>query len=294
MRSLYVVQPGPLATVQDAGRPGFAHLGVPRSGALDVAAYELANRLVGNPAGLAALEATFGGLVLRADAVVTVAVTGALAALTVAGRECAWGEPVPVGAGELVEIGPPRWGVRSYLGVSGGIAAASVLGSRSTDTLSGIGPEPLRAGLTLGVGTAKRPPRPVDVAIFRPPPQPHILRMRLGPRDDWFGDRALRTLAESEYVVSHQSNRVAVRLRGETLPRRYTAELPSEGIVSGSVQVPSDGAPLVFLNDHPTTGGYPVVGVVDADALSDCAQLGAGDRVRFAPRAEAAGRPPAR
>jgi biotin-dependent carboxylase-like uncharacterized protein len=276
-RALHVVDPGPLSTVQDAGRPGHAHLGVPRSGWLDGPAARLANRLVGNDADAAVIESTVGGVELRADGAVTVAVTGAAAPVTVDGRGAAWGEPLSLRPGQVVRVGPARVGVRSYVAVSGGIHVPPVLGSRATDVLSGLGPAPLSAGDVLPVGTG-RSPRPLDAP--RLPRLDGVLRVDPGPRADWL-DGGVQRLLEGAWQVTADSNRVGLRLAGEALPRARTGELPSEGIVLGGVQVPPDGQPLVFLADHPTTGGYPVAAVVLADDLWQCAQLRPGDVVRF-------------
>ena len=282
MRTVEILDAGPLTTVQDAGRPGYAHLGVPRSGALDGPAYELANRLVGNGAGQAVLEVTVGGLRLRAGQAMSVAVTGAPGAVSVGGRGGAWGQPLAVAAGEELAVGRPSWGVRSYLAVGGGFAVEPVLGSCSTDVLSGLGPPTVRAGDVLAVGDPTGAVAAVDVALFERLPDPVGLRVLAGPRDDWFSAEALDALATAEFAVAAESNRIAVRLAGPPLTASRREELPSEGIVLGAVQVPPDGQPLIFLNDHPTTGGYPVIGVVCAADLPACAQLAAGDAVRFA------------
>lgn len=273
-----VLKAGPLTTVQDAGRPGFAHLGVPRAGALDGPALRLANRLVGNAPDAAGLEVTAGGCSLRLEKAGTVALTGACAALTVGGRPAGFGMPLPVPAGAVVTVGPARYGVRSYLAIGGGIAVAPVLGSRSTDTLSGLGPAPLRDGDRLPLGA---PPAPstVDFVPWRPPPHEIQLRITLGPRDDWFTAEAVEALLSTAYTLSPVSNRVGARLTGATLTRAVAAELPSEGVVLGAVQVPASGQPLIFLADHPTTGGYPVIGVVDD--VTPLAQAVPGTTVRF-------------
>jgi biotin-dependent carboxylase-like uncharacterized protein len=269
---------GPLTTIQDLGRPGLAHLGVPRSGALDAPALALANRLVGNPVDAAGLEVTMSGCSFRVTAPVTIAVTGAPARITVEGRNHGYGEPVALRAGALVTIGPPIASVRTYVAVAGGIDVAPVLGSRSTDTLSGLGPPRVRDGDVLSIGNALAEPVTVD---FIPPPTngPLRLRIRYGPRDDWF-TRAARQLLETPYTMSMDSNRVGARLAGPALERiDARRQLPSEGIVAGAVQVTADGRPLVFLADHPTTGGYPVIAVVDAADLPRLAQARPGDTV---------------
>jgi biotin-dependent carboxylase-like uncharacterized protein len=274
-----VVRAGALTTVQDLGRPGWAHLGVPRSGALDPSALRLANRLVGNPETAAALETTMTGCTLRLRRAGTVAVTGAPAVLRVAGRPVDAGGPVAVPAGALVELGPARHGVRSYLAVAGGIAVEPVLGSRATDTLSGLGPAPLRDGDTLPVGPVTAGPAPVDFLPTVSTPAQLDLPIRLGPRHDWFTPAAVRTLLSTAYTVGMMSNRVGARLAGTALPRAVAGELPSEGVVLGAIQVPADGQPLIFLADHPTTGGYPVIAVLD-DVLP-LAQARPGTVVRF-------------
>jgi biotin-dependent carboxylase-like uncharacterized protein len=279
-RTLTVVDAGPLTTVQDAGRPGLAHLGVPRSGFLDAPAARLANRLVGNDPDAALLETTAGGVTLRADVALTVGVTGAVADVRVDGHGAAWGEPLSVSAGTVLDVGPARAGVRSYVAVSGGLVVPEVLGSRSADSLSGLGPAPLADGDVLPVGPA-HPPQPVDAP--RLPTADGVLRVSEGPRAAWVAG-GVRRLAERTWTVQTDSNRVALRLVGEPLGRAREGELPSEGLVLGAVQVPPDGQPLVFLADHPTTGGYPVVAVVAIEDLWQCAQLRPGEAVRFRTR----------
>ncbi|MGW3910874.1 5-oxoprolinase subunit C family protein [Streptomyces sp. NPDC005070] len=280
-RALAVVRAGALTTVQDQGRPGHAHLGVPRSGALDAPAAALANRLVANPAGAAVLETTVDGCALRPRSTVTVAVTGAPCPVRVAGRPVAWGAPVRVPAGALVDIGSARAGLRSYVAVSGGVAVDPVLGSRSTDLLSGLGPPPLTDGTVLPLGSPGTLHARVDVVPHRAPPAELVLRVTLGPRDDWFTEAALRTLTTRAYRVSSASNRIGLRTEGPSLERAVSGELPSEGLVLGAVQVPPDGRPVVFLADHPTTGGYPVVAVVRPADLPAAAQAVPGTPVRF-------------
>jgi biotin-dependent carboxylase-like uncharacterized protein len=197
------------------------------------------------------------------------------------GRAVAFAEPVTVRAGARVEVGPARHGVRSYLAVAGGLAVEPVLGSRSTDTLAGLGPPRLAAGAVLPLGRPQARPAPADVHAVRRTRGPVVLRFRTGPRRDWFAADAVQRLTAAAYTVTVDSNRVALRLDGTVLERSREGELPSEGIVLGAVQVPPSGRPLVFLNDHPTTGGYPVLGVVRPDDLDACAQLRPGEQVSF-------------
>ncbi|MGW2744634.1 5-oxoprolinase subunit C family protein [Streptomyces sp. NPDC001450] len=280
-RALVVVRAGALTTVQDRGRPGYAHLGVPRSGALDPGAAALVNRLAGNPPDAAVLETTLNGCALRPRSTVTVAVGGAPCPVTVSGRPAAWGAPVVVPAGALLEVGAAVAGVRAYVAVSGGIAVEPVLGSRATDLLSGLGPAPLADGTVLPLGTPVGPPARVDAVPQPGPPAELVLRVTPGPRDDWFTARAVRDLTTRAYQVSSASNRIGLRTEGPALERARTGELPSEGMVLGAVQVPPDGRPVVFLADHPTTGGYPVIAVVRAADLPAAAQAVPGTPVRF-------------
>ncbi|MBE1537950.1 5-oxoprolinase subunit C family protein [Actinomadura algeriensis] len=277
-----VVRPGPLATVQDLGRPGLAHLGVPRSGAADERALRLANRLVGNPEGAAGVELTLGGAVLRFHRAAWVAVTGAAVPLRIEGRAHGTNAPCHVPSGAVVEFGVPASGLRSYLAVRGGVEVGKVLGSRSADLLSGLGPAPLKADDRLPLGPVTGlDPITVDIAPGASMPETPVLRVLPGPRDGWFTPDALRTLTSAVYEVSPDSNRVGVRLDGPALQRSRQGELGSEGMVTGSVQVPPSGLPIVFLADHPTTGGYPVIAVLASVSVPDAAQLRPGRRVRF-------------
>lgn len=277
--SLVVLDPGALTTVQDRGRFGFAHLGVPRAGALDAPAAALANRLVGNGPDAAVLETTLTGVTVRLDRAATIAVTGASCPVTVDGRAVSHSEPVSVRAGSTVTVGRATTEVRSYLAVGGGIAVPLVLGSRSTDTLAWIGPARLQAGDVLPLGSPTASPAPADVAVRRTAGR--VLRIVPGPRADWIDAAAWRRLDGATYTVDPASNRIGLRLAGPVLERARSGELASEGIVLGAVQLPPSGQPVVFLHDHPVTGGYPVIGVVEPDDLAVCAQLRPGVAVEL-------------
>jgi KipI family sensor histidine kinase inhibitor len=336
--TIEVIRPGPLATVQDLGRPGFGHLGVPYAGAADAASLQLANRLVGNPDGAAGLELTLGRAALRFPAGAWVAVTGAPAPVTLepgppeapggaavpespggeqaeaaaaghepegaaAGHEpegaAAGHEPgnavardVPHGiafrvpAGGMVRVGAPPAGLRCYLAVRGGVDVPPVLGSRSADLRSGLGPAPLRPGGLLPVGDlqattdaeawAGTPPTAVPAAG-----QAAVLRVIPGPRDDWFAPGALQQLCEAVYLVTPASDRTGLRLDGPELPRARVEELLSEGVATGALQVPHGGRPILLLADHPVTGGYPVIATVVSADIGLAGQLRPGSRVRF-------------
>ncbi|MGC9380332.1 biotin-dependent carboxyltransferase family protein [Streptomyces sp. MH13] len=280
-RAIAVVRAGALTTVQDRGRPGHAHLGVPRSGALDAPAAALVNRLVGNPPDAAVLETTLTGCALRPRCAVTVAAGGAPCPVTVEGRPAPWGAPVAVPAGALLDVGAADSGVRTYVAVTGGVLVEAVLGSRSTDLLSGLGPPPLTDGMVLPLGRPHGPHARVDVTPQPAPPTELVLHVAPGPRADWFTPEAVRTFVSRTYRVSPAGNRIGLRMDGPALYRSRTGELPSEGMVLGAVQVPPDGRPVVFLADHPTTGGYPVIGVARATDLPAAAQAVPGTPVRF-------------
>jgi KipI family sensor histidine kinase inhibitor len=365
-----VLRPGPLATIQDLGRPGLGHLGVPASGAADAASLRLANRLAGNPPSAAGVEFTLGRAELRFQTAAVVAVTGAPVRLAVrsgpAGREAEmlFATAFSLKAGSVLSLGSPPAGLRTYLAVRGGIECAAVLGSRSADLLSGLGPGPLRAGDLLSIGQPAQPaqlaqparptaagagqpaqpgtpaeperpsepgqqksapagwperapgqPAPGQPAAGQPAagqaasqraadqraPEPDraaeraehgprrlpgrgevaVLRVLAGPRDDWFSADAMAALRTGSYAVTAASNRTGLRLAGQPLPRRRAGELPSEGVVTGSLQVPPDGQPILLLADHQVTGGYPVIAVVRSADLGLAAQLRPGHEVRF-------------
>ncbi|SED03294.1 biotin-dependent carboxylase uncharacterized domain-containing protein [Nocardioides exalbidus] len=278
MSALEVVDPGPLSTLQDLGRRGWAHLGVPRAGALDRGAAALARRLVGGGVDDAVVETTMGGTTLLVHRAVTLAVTGAACDVAVGGRAVAHSAPVTAPAGSLVTVGPATSGVRSYVAFAGGVDEPPVLGSRSTDTLAWVGPPRLAAGQVLDLGVPGVLPEPPDVVVVRR--RERVVRLARGPRADWLDDAAWAALDRATYAVAADSDRIGLRLDGPPVVRR-DGELPSEGIVLGGVQLPPSGQPVVFLADHPTTGGYPVVAVVEDDDLDLCAQLRPGDEVEL-------------
>jgi biotin-dependent carboxylase-like uncharacterized protein len=276
-----LLEPGALTTIQDLGRPGYASLGVPHSGAADVPAFLLANRLVGNADNAAALEVTLGGLAVRLVDAATLALTGAPCPTSGDGRAVPVLAPVSLPSGTVLRLGLPAVGLRTYVAVRGGIAVDPTLGSRSTDVLSGLGPRALAAGDLLPIGQEEIAEITVDVAPVDPVPRGTSVRILPGPRVDWFGPDTLSVLCSGAYVVAPASDRVGVRLTGPGLERVRQEELPSEGLVTGAVQIPPDGQPVVFLADHPVTGGYPVPAVVVAADLPVVAQARPGDALRF-------------
>jgi biotin-dependent carboxylase-like uncharacterized protein len=277
-----VISCGPLATIQDLGRYGYGHLGVPRSGPVDAPSHRFANRLVGNATSAATIEALRGGLTLQFVHPATFAICGAPAAAWLSGRPIASGSPVWAPRGATLSIDTPVFGHWSYLAFRGGIDVTPQLGSRSTDTLSGLGPAPLAAGDELPIGDAiAGPVRAVDVPRALDLDVVVELEVTTGPRFDWFTSDAHTRIADSVWTLSSEINRVAARLTGPTLELAKPRELPTEGIQIGSIQVPPSGQPIVHLANHPPTGGYPVIGIVDETMLPRLAQALPGTPVRF-------------
>lgn len=281
---LEVLSTGPLALPEDLGRRGHAGIGVGRSGAADRGALRLANRLVANPEGFAAIEITFGGLEVVAHGCdAWIAVTGAPAPLSVDGSAAAARSVVLLRDGQHLAVGQPEHGLRSYLAVRGGFDVAETLGSRSSDIMSDIGPGALAVGDLLPIGPAPSDFPALDLAPAAPAPEGIVtLGVVRGPRDEWIDDVDL--LVNETWSASDRSNRVGMRLEGQRLAHRSDRrddQLPSEGAYRGAIQVPPGGQPVVFLADHPVTGGYPVVGVViDAD-VDRAAQVRPGQSLRF-------------
>ncbi|RMI32302.1 5-oxoprolinase subunit C family protein [Nocardia stercoris] len=285
MTELRVVRSGTLCTVQDLGRPGWFHAGVGVSGAADRRSLTLANRLVGNDESAAVLECLLGGMEVETAADAVLAVTGAPVPLTVDGRAEPTDSVLFLRAGQRMRIGVASAGLRCYVAVRGGVDVPPVLGSRSRDTLAGLGPEPLRAGAVVPIGRPGRGWPNVDVAPVPPVTSgPVTARVILGPRDDWF--RRPRDLFAGSWRVSTDTDRVGARLdrvSGPALTRLDAGELPTEGMALGAIQVPPSGQPVVFLADHPITGGYPVIGTVVADDVDLLAQARPGQRIVFRP-----------
>lgn len=286
--SLTVLTPGLMSSLQDLGRHGNGGVGVPSSGAADRGSHDLANRLVGNDPDAATIESTLGGLRLQAECDLVVAVTGARARVfTISDIGCTRPRPLNTAfclrAGEKIMLDAPEVGLRNYLAVRGGIDAPLVLGSRSRDFLSNLGPAPLVAGNSFDVGNAAK--RPVEAGALPDAtelgPQAS-LRITLGPHKEWFNHQSVSRLLGQRWSVKSSSNRVGLRITAaEPLIFKRLDEFPTEGMVAGALQVPPAGQPVVFLRDHPVTGGYPVIAVVIPADLDRAAQLPPGGTIRF-------------
>lgn len=282
-RWVEVERPGFLSLLQDEGRRSTAAMGVPHAGPADPRSFRLANRLVGNADDATSLEITVSGPALRFAGPAHIAVVASAAdgaELTVDGLPCPDGAVVPVGAGQLVEIGRIRVGLRAYLAVAGGFDTPRTVGSRSSDVLVGLGPGPLAVGDRLSLG---RPTRPHGV-LTHPGPRDgrtaSAIRVLAGPHP--MGGVAWEHLTTRTWTVTADSNRVGVRLTGsDPLPVDRSPSIPSTGMVTGAIQVPPDGRPIVLMPDHATVGGYPVIGCVISADLAALGQLRPGDTVRF-------------
>jgi antagonist of KipI len=279
--SVEILRAGMLTTLQDRGRSGYAMLGVGTAGAMDDVAYRLANALVGNPPGAAALEITLTGPRLRFEAAATIALTGA-------------GHPgvpmwqaVCVEAGDVLDIGAARHGARAYLAIAGGFATASVLGSASTDVNAALGGRPLREGdrIETGVGHAPAASR----ATWSLDPRPWFdadpgtpIRLIRGTHFDALDAASRIALFEHAFRIAPDSNRAGFRLDGPRLALAAPLELVSEPLAAGTLQLPPGGQPIALMAEHPTVGGYPRIGHVAAVDLARLAQRKPGDTVRFA------------
>ncbi len=273
-----ITNQGIASSFQDLGRLGCSHLGVGRSGAADRPSHRLANRLAGNDDSAATIESC-GGLGLRFHRAAAVAITGAQGAIDVRhGPPMAINAVTYLPAGADLTLRPPSEGLRYYVAVRGGFDVQPVLGSRSFDSLAGLGPR-LQSGDRVAIGDHPDTPLATDLG-FRPPLTDQI-RVSDGPRHDWFTDEAWTILTTQPFVVSPSGNRVGARLNGTALERREIRELLSEGLVEGAIQVPPDGQPIVMLADHPVTGGYPVIAVVSPDDLPSVVQARPGTALRF-------------
>ncbi len=290
---LKVLDSGIGSTVQDCGRRGYGHLGVPRAGAADAASAARANALVGNPAASALIESLVGpaapGLVLRLGAPRTVAVCGARAEVTVDGIPARQDVPLHLGAGAELRLGRGLSGLRVYVAVAGGIDVEPVLGSRSTDTLSGLGPARLQPGDVLPLGAPGKStttgPAFATPAIPTPafPTTGEVIRLGVtpGPRYDWLDRSGLATLTGTPFEVSSAADRTGVRLAGPPITLAGESQLPSEALVAGAVEIAGGGSAIVMLRNHPTTGGYPVVAVLDDPDVDLLAQCPPGIKIRF-------------
>jgi allophanate hydrolase len=286
---LKVLAPGVHTTVQDLGRAGYQAIGVPVSGALDGINLRLANALAGNPPGAPALEVLIGGPILEIAAdTVRVALTGAGASLAIGPEKARLdtGQSVTLPLGEIIEVVAGRQSACCYLAVEGGVAVPLVLGSASTyvrAAIGGLDGRALRQGDFVPMAMARASDRP-ELRLPSPVPatggQP--IRVVLGPQQDFFAEEAVTTLLDSEYRVSHSADRMGMRLDGPLLQHRRGWDIVSDAIMTGAIQVPGSGQPILLLADHQTTGGYPKIATVISADLPAVGRRRPGDTLRFA------------
>jgi len=280
-----VLEAGLYTTVQDLGRRGFRRLGVPTSGAMDPLALQCANLSVGNHPGAAVLECTAPGPTLRVLNEATVVICGADLSTTLDGTDVDLQAPIAVRSGQVIRFGAPRHGMWAYLAVSGGLDVPAILGSASTyvpGSLGGAGGRRLMAGDILGLGErARRSPRRVLSGIAALPTDRPVVRVIDGPQDAWFSEAGRATLLQHAYAVTVHSDRAGIRLHGPPIAHRDRADILSDGLLPGAIQVPAGGQPIVIMPDGPTTGGYPKIGVVTRTDQRLLAQARPGTAVRF-------------
>lgn len=275
---------------QDLGRSGQASQGISVSGAADKAGLKTANRLVGNLPDAPALEVALGQLRFRVRGRAVMAQAGAWASVHIEAVDgsaftAMHGEATALEDGDIVSIGAPKRGFRSYIAVRGGFDVGTVLGSVACDTLAQIGPRPLTAGDSAAVLQA----HPGAVVSLSEAPHRDLpaegdvvtLDVSLGPRTDWFTPEAVELFLSEDWEVTPQSSCIGIRLRGTALERCDLRELQSEATVQGAVQVPASGQPVLFLSDHPLTGGYPVIANLAPYHLDLAGQIPIGARIRF-------------
>ncbi len=280
--ALTILEPGLGATLQDLGRPGHASEGIAASGAADRAALQTANRLIGNAPDAAGIEITMGGLRAVASTDLWLAVAGGWGDLSVDGRRVDPYTAFRVPAGAQVHVDWLTHGARAVLAVRGGLDGPRVAGSLATDTMSGLGPAPLRASDTVALAAAAPtgPIPPDDLHPWSPPAQGDlVIDLAPGPRADWVED--VGALFDRVWTVSNAADRVGIRLDGAPLTRARTGELASEGMLPGAIQLPPDGLPVILGPDGPVTGGYPVIAVVTDASRDLLAQARPGTRIRF-------------
>lgn len=283
--ALQIVRPGLLTSVQDLGRYGHQEVGVPVAGPMDAFSHRLANQLVGNDADAATLEVTLIGPEILIDAETTVAIVGAVFEVTCDGRPVPLGASFAVQPGQRLTFGRLIQGARAYLGVAGGVLTASVLGSRATHLVSGMGGldgRALLSGDRVPVLACPVPRSPRKAAgLTLPAGRRARLRVVPGPQDDWFHAEALKTVAGVSFRISPRSNRMGYRLEGPPLERAREGELISEPVGMGAIQVPGAGEPILLMADRQTAGGYPKIGHVISADLPIAGQLAPGDIIEF-------------
>lgn len=288
MNILEVLRSGPLSTVQDLGRPGYSRYGVPPAGAMDPFALQICNILVGNPRATAGLEMTMVGIKARFLHRTIIAITGGAGSFTLNGQKISCWRCLLIEPGDVLDIGSITTGCRTYLTIAGGITVSDVLGSKSTYLPANFGGWQGRTlkrgdflpGLPLPEG---RTIQARNLAYDRIPDYSKPCTVRVIPAPNWelFSEEMLETFYTNSYEVTTKSNRMGYRLQGPSLKSEQTGDLLSAAVVTGAIQVPPDGQPIILAADHQTTGGYPILGVIASVDFPKVAQLGVGMKLSF-------------
>lgn len=286
---LHILSAGPLTTVQDLGRFGYMDCGMTTSGVMDRSAYAQANELVGNVHGEAVLEFTLAGPKIRIEGEGLIAIAGAEMTASLDGRTLDRGRVYAVRDGQVLEFGMAVQGLRGYLACAGGIDVPKIMGSRSTNLKCGLGGyqgRKLASGDVLDCGSVHLPPWRFRKLCRRSIPMPsyedHIqVEVILGPQEDHFTKQGIRDFLGEEYTVSPQSDRMGLRLAGAAIEGTGPMDIISDGITFGSVQVTSQGLPIVLMADHQTTGGYAKIATVVSGDLPALAQARPGTKIQF-------------
>lgn len=286
MAKLTVISPGPLSTIQDEGRFGYMSTGFSPSGAMDVYSMKLANILVGNAPGDGVIEMTFMGMTVQFDCTTVIALTGADMHPAVNGKNIDMYAAVEVHAGDVLTLKAATKGMRTYLAVAQGFAISPVMGSMSTNLKCGLGgfqgrrlekgdEIPLRQSIPLSfVGGRRMQPDNEYPSLIR-------VRVILGPQEEYFTEKGIETFLSTEYTVSDKSDRMGVRLEGMGIENKNGVDIISDGIVTGSVQVPASGMPIILMADRQTTGGYAKLATVISADLPKIAQARPGNKICF-------------
>jgi biotin-dependent carboxylase-like uncharacterized protein len=289
MSTFEVIHSGVLTTIQDLGRKGYQKYGLAISGSADHYAHRMANILVSNRQDCALLETTLLGLKLKVLQPAVIAITGGDLNPTINGEPIPMWTSIKVHEGDLIHFKGCRTGCRAYLAIAGGIDVPVVLGSRSTDTVGGIGGmngRALREGDLINTGNPTRPLNCLSGRRLSPdliPPYPNHIKVRVipGPQHDAFTDKAIKTFFSSTYTATKDIDRMACRLDGPELEHKAGADVSSEGIFLGAIQVPPNGKPIVFLAGRRSVGGYTKIGGVISVDIPKMAQVKPGDSIQF-------------
>ena len=285
--AIKVLSPGILTSVQDGGRFGYQEYGVSPSGPMDLRSFRKANILVGNDPDEAALEMTLMGGEFEFDAPCVVALAGADMGALLNGGKAAMYRAFPVCAGDILKLSFVKGGCRGYLAVRGGIDVKPVMGSRATmvgKKFGGFNGRKLEKGDILGIRSPKGELPHLKTWFAAPDPVPSggcTLRVIMGPQDDRFTEKGIRTFLNSEYTVGQDFDRQGYRLDGEKIEHTTDSNIISDGVVTGSIQVPGTGLPIIMTAEHATIGGYTKIATVITADLPLIGQCKAGDRIRF-------------